>query len=539
MNIQSFILAFIAIVMMAIPAVAEAPQEVTLTVSSDGPSKEDAIKNALRSAIEQAFGAFVSANTTILNDELVKDEIVTVSNGSVKEYKEISSVQTDNGNHFVTLTATVSLPNLITYAKSHGSECEFAGNTFGMEMKLFELQKENERKALYNLTNQIEAMLPTIMKHELIIGEPKIPQLWNRENGGVSGLDYGTTKTYYPFGKDINDYGNVEREQMICLRYSLDLVGTNEVYAAKVDANAQAQMKPFLRENIESTIKNYYEIPMEIRWVNASHKSEDEISKEVENLIAKYEAKLDKKALKKFSSEKKPFTRFLGNDRQRLFHVTPREHMIDSLSTALRDKYNAGIPRILLNTLSGISIPAGQTDEYKKRGVEITRVGMQNGDCFYFRNSKEDIIKWIEDLSIRIEQQFNSFVIADNTGVKSDFFPQHIADKQRFEYRSFGNSSGPYGPNMIEDDVPLMMSSWNGEACIFGTGLFYNYVYVLYCRRPYPSLHRGITLMNIPDITVENHQSSSYEWDIKVYIPKEDIGKYSKFWIEPKSADVR
>ena len=35
----------------------------------------------------------MSANTTILNDELVKDEIVTVSNGSIKDYKEVSSFE--------------------------------------------------------------------------------------------------------------------------------------------------------------------------------------------------------------------------------------------------------------------------------------------------------------------------------------------------------------------------------------------------------------------------------------------------------------
>ena len=152
-----------------------ATDEITLTVSSDGPTKDDAVKNALRTAIEQSYGAFVSANTSILNDELVKDEIVTVSNGSIKDYKEISSVKTGDGTYNVTLSATVSLPHLITYAKNHGSECEFAGNTFGMEMKLFELQKENELKALYNLSDMIEGMLPTTMKYELVVGEPKIP----------------------------------------------------------------------------------------------------------------------------------------------------------------------------------------------------------------------------------------------------------------------------------------------------------------------------------------------------------------------------
>lgn len=151
-----------------------ATDEITLTVSSDGPTKDDAVKNALRTAIEQAYGAFVSANATILNDELVKDEIVTVSNGSIKDYKEISSAQTANGTYSVTLSTTVSLPNLITYAKNHGSECEFAGNTFGMEMRLFEIQKENEKTALLNLNSQLRSILPNLLRWRIDIKEPRV-----------------------------------------------------------------------------------------------------------------------------------------------------------------------------------------------------------------------------------------------------------------------------------------------------------------------------------------------------------------------------
>lgn len=47
--------------------------EVSLVVSADGTSKTEAVNNALRSAIEQTFGTFVSANTEILNDQLVKE----------------------------------------------------------------------------------------------------------------------------------------------------------------------------------------------------------------------------------------------------------------------------------------------------------------------------------------------------------------------------------------------------------------------------------------------------------------------------------
>ena len=84
----------------------KAPQEVTLVVSADGATKTQAIDNALRSAIEQTFGTFVSANTEILNDELVMDEIATVSSGNIQKYKEIASVTLPNGKTSVTLNVT-------------------------------------------------------------------------------------------------------------------------------------------------------------------------------------------------------------------------------------------------------------------------------------------------------------------------------------------------------------------------------------------------------------------------------------------------
>ncbi|MDE6380847.1 MAG: hypothetical protein K2L11_10265 [Muribaculaceae bacterium] len=146
-------------------------EEITLTVSSDGTTKEEATKNALRSAIEQAYGAFVSANTTILNDELVKDEVVTVSNGSIKEYKEISAVETGTGEFLVTLSATVSLPNLISYAKSHGSDCEFAGNTFAMNERIRDIQYKNAQKVLSNLTDIVKNS-KDLFDYKLTLKEP-------------------------------------------------------------------------------------------------------------------------------------------------------------------------------------------------------------------------------------------------------------------------------------------------------------------------------------------------------------------------------
>ena len=84
------LLSLVAAILFAATSFAQV-DEVTLTVIGTGVNEEQATLQALRSAIEQSFGTFVSANTTILNDKLVQDEIVSVSNGNVKEYKKTYS----------------------------------------------------------------------------------------------------------------------------------------------------------------------------------------------------------------------------------------------------------------------------------------------------------------------------------------------------------------------------------------------------------------------------------------------------------------
>lgn len=112
------------------------PSEVTLVVTGEGLTREAATTNALRSAIEQTYGVFVSANTEILNDELVRDEIATISSGNIQKYNEIACIDLPNGNKEVTLQATVSVSKLVSYAQSKGAECEFAGAAFGANLKL-------------------------------------------------------------------------------------------------------------------------------------------------------------------------------------------------------------------------------------------------------------------------------------------------------------------------------------------------------------------------------------------------------------------
>ena len=144
-----------------------AQETVRLTVNGQGATKEVATANALRSAIEQAFGVFVSANTQILNDEVVKDEIATIASGNIQGYKELGCITMPNGQQLVSLSATVSIGNLISYAKSKGSSAEFAGAVFGMNLKMRQINKDNESVAITHLIEQLKTISRDMFRVEI------------------------------------------------------------------------------------------------------------------------------------------------------------------------------------------------------------------------------------------------------------------------------------------------------------------------------------------------------------------------------------
>ena len=167
----------ISLIYVGMSISAQSVDDVTLVVSGDGTTKEEATHVALRSAVEQAYGVFVSANTEILNDELVKDEIATVTSGNVKSYKELNCILLPNGNQMVTLEAVVSTKKLAAYAQSKGASCEFAGATFGANLRLLKLNQENTKKAFENLVQQCKAIAPYIVEPSLQVEDPTVDGL--------------------------------------------------------------------------------------------------------------------------------------------------------------------------------------------------------------------------------------------------------------------------------------------------------------------------------------------------------------------------
>ncbi len=236
---------------------------VTLTVNGQGTTKEIATANALRSAIEQTFGVFVSANTAIVNDELVKDEIATVSSGNIQKYTEEACVNLPNGEIAVTLSATVSISKLVTYAKNHGSSAEFAGQTLAMNVKMKELNKQNEEKVLQHTISQLWQLTPHMFDWEISITDPRLTDDGTHYAIGTSvtaksteashsfyEILKGTLRSLSLTSEEIKEYDNIN------LPYKrIELVSYKESYQYPVHYYLRSDFSKFFMNEIRRMIE--------------------------------------------------------------------------------------------------------------------------------------------------------------------------------------------------------------------------------------------------------------------------------------------
>ncbi len=151
---------------------------VTLTVAGQGKTIDEAKTNALRSAIEQAFGTFISSKTEILNDNVVKDEIVSVANGNIQKFEILNQTTLPDGVSFTTLKATVSVNKLISFCKSKGVKVEFKGSLFAFNIIMQELNEKSELVAWQNMKGLLESLLKSSITYQI---DAKQPQLYGEK----------------------------------------------------------------------------------------------------------------------------------------------------------------------------------------------------------------------------------------------------------------------------------------------------------------------------------------------------------------------
>ena len=228
------LLSIVAAILFAATTFAQV-DEVTLTTIGNGRTEDEATLRALRNALEQTFGTFVSANTSIVNDELVRDEIAATSKGNVKSYQKLSVVKLPDRTTSVTLKATISINKLISYARNKGSRAEFAGQTYAMNVKLLKLQQQNANKTLDVMRDNVIALCHGVFDYDIKLGEVRKEKLYNLSNYSV---EY---KYVLPFSLDV---------------YATDV--TSNIYSLITETFDAIRLTPTMVEDFKRNNLIYY-----------------------------------------------------------------------------------------------------------------------------------------------------------------------------------------------------------------------------------------------------------------------------------------
>ena len=150
----------------------DADKTVTITVSGSGKTQEDAKQSALRSAIEQAFGAFISSKTEMFNNQVVADQMASVSSGNIKSFSILNESQFPDGSWGVTLKALVSLDKLTSFVEAKGITVEIKGGLFAINIKQQLLNEQGEVNAISEMVGLLHEPFQTSFDFDIKSSDP-------------------------------------------------------------------------------------------------------------------------------------------------------------------------------------------------------------------------------------------------------------------------------------------------------------------------------------------------------------------------------
>jgi len=151
----------------------DSDKTVTITSSGSGKTQDEAKQSALKSAIEQAFGAFISTKTEMFNDQVVADQMSSVSSGNIKSYNLLNESQLPDGSWGITLKAVVSVIKLTSFVEAKGIAVEIKGGLFALNIKQQMLNEEGEIKAVAEMVGLLHEPMQISFDYAIKSGDPK------------------------------------------------------------------------------------------------------------------------------------------------------------------------------------------------------------------------------------------------------------------------------------------------------------------------------------------------------------------------------
>lgn len=146
---------------------------VSLITTGTDSNNDKAVNKALRNAVEQAFGSFLVSKSTLVNDQLASDEILTVSSGNIVSYEVVSTITNpDNKEVTATVNSKVSLVKLKSFIESKGIEVDFKGKLFAQNIMMQEFYEQSETKALKELYSLMKEFNNKCFDYDVQTKEP-------------------------------------------------------------------------------------------------------------------------------------------------------------------------------------------------------------------------------------------------------------------------------------------------------------------------------------------------------------------------------
>ena len=153
---------FITFTLLAIFTLLLNAQEIEVISSGQGKTEEEATRIALRNALEDSYGTFISSSSIISNDILVSDEIISLVQGNIKKYKILNSTQLPDMQIYVTVKSIVALNKLSDFCQSNGMNIKFEGASIVMNIEQQIFNAKNEEKIINNIKEQILLIMERI-----------------------------------------------------------------------------------------------------------------------------------------------------------------------------------------------------------------------------------------------------------------------------------------------------------------------------------------------------------------------------------------
>jgi hypothetical protein len=169
---------------------------VTITTIGGGKNIEEAKMSALRSALEQVSGSYLSSSTKISNDKIIADNITTITNGTIKSYEIINEKQTAEG-YSLLIKSTILINKLADFvSEKSGDKIEIKGGLFVANIKQLDLNASAEIIAIKELSEIYSDMLFKSYSFRLKAEQPRESKKSNNFEERVFEIPINVTMYY-------------------------------------------------------------------------------------------------------------------------------------------------------------------------------------------------------------------------------------------------------------------------------------------------------------------------------------------------------